>query len=392
MKAPSLPSVCARLFPSLGASFASAYYPSRHAVEHGVRGLWRSDDETLRGLRRAPLPALVNRLGGSEVLVYLRDQAGERRAAYVRRERALELLEAGATIELGDIHRRSSSVQSLLADLHGELNILPAPGQRNVFCHATLSPPGEALDWHFDHTEIIVIQLRGKRRWRVAPNGKVPFPQQSFFPTVRDSPRVGPRPAYFPADLAPPRRYRSYVMEPGSVCFLPRGYWHSTSAESTSVSVVLSAGGPSVAQHGLRKLQEVLTLQGRFRRPPVGAPMSRTPPVRASHIIQPPQSVKTTATNQGRKLGPTPLYPMADGMEMAPNPKPTPISTTLAPTRLCNKRASGEAIRSSRTSAWCRATWRTPPRRNRQTPCRSSTPGSNCSSPKLLATPWIWWP
>lgn len=120
----------------------------------------------------------------------------------------------------------------LLAD---ELSV-SGPGRGRTYPLLYISPPGEAASCHFDSNANIVFQLAGRKRWTVAPNTDVSNPTQRYnvnFDKVPSALRhyVPKLPKSMPANAW------SFVLEPGSVLFLPRGWWHATEGVEASLSV-----------------------------------------------------------------------------------------------------------------------------------------------------------
>lgn len=106
------------------------------------------------------------------------------------------------------------------------------------------SPRGEALPLHFDSVDVIVVQLQGVKRWRLAANVDVESPDVSYFhglgsTTLRDDQPSTKAPSYFPARWTHGCNESTIDMSPGSVLFMPRGHWHQTTCLQESVSLTL---------------------------------------------------------------------------------------------------------------------------------------------------------
>ena len=89
--------------------------------------------------------------------------------------------------------------------------------------------------YHFDALENFTIQLRGHKRWHIAPNRYVTSPMVNWFagqPVPAELELHAHRP------LPKSVRGRKYVVDlrPGDVLYIPRGYWHSTETGRDSLS------------------------------------------------------------------------------------------------------------------------------------------------------------
>ena len=201
----------------------------------------------------APAPALAPLLDQSELrnvqALCSAPRRGTLRVDYTREERvsefdvpverAVSLFAAGCTIYLTDLRTGQSRLWS--KSLDATLGLIPGTATINAFT----SMPGKGLAWHWDAQELFIVQVRGRKLWHVAPNHVVEWP------TVNGSPQQDPargelsfqvkNPA---APIAAPERWTSIEMRPGSVMFLPRGYWHRAENIDESLHLVLQVRMP----------------------------------------------------------------------------------------------------------------------------------------------------
>jgi hypothetical protein len=126
----------------------------------------------------------------------------------------------GATVVLLALHRTWGPLKALCASLESQLNHAM---HTNVYLTAGNTA---GLSPHYDTHDVFVLQIGGKKRWRLAePPMKLPHRSQP-------SPRGGL--------AAPPPPTLELDMEPGDLLYFPRGYVHSTTTSdkhSTHVTI-----------------------------------------------------------------------------------------------------------------------------------------------------------
>jgi bifunctional lysine-specific demethylase and histidyl-hydroxylase NO66 len=127
--------------------------------------------------------------------------------------------QGGATISLPGFHRAWKPLGTLAGAVEDEFD---HPVHTNVYI-----TPGNAAGFtpHYDTHEIFVLQIAGKKRWRIEkPPLRLPHRSQPFNPQSY----VGSAPL-LEVDLSP-----------GDLLYLPRGFVHSTTtSDSFSIHVTL---------------------------------------------------------------------------------------------------------------------------------------------------------
>jgi hypothetical protein len=122
--------------------------------------------------------------------------------------KVIRLCQAGATLILNAIHRDCPALHRLSQALRAQLG---EPTPINLYC----SWPGQpGLPRHFDSHEAFILQVEGRKRWRV------------FEPT--DAAPIACRPDQARPTEAP---YLETVLSKGDVLYIPRGHWHDAIAE-----------------------------------------------------------------------------------------------------------------------------------------------------------------
>lgn len=114
---------------------------------------------------------------------------------------------AGATISLPGFHRAWRPLGALAASLEDEFD---HPAHANVYL-----TPGKAVGFHphYDTHEVFVLQIAGRKRWRVF-EPPLPLPHRSQ--------RFDPR------SHKPSSPLLELDLDPGDLLYLPRGFVHTT--------------------------------------------------------------------------------------------------------------------------------------------------------------------
>ncbi len=240
--------------------FLRTAWPSAPFLAHGPL-------ERLSGLvdpkAAFDLPSLL-RLPAGATYAQVRD--GPRFPSYaVSPEAALAFYRAGVSIYCWEVTLSRPRTRRWLAQLRSELGVSDQLPRFGVF--ASRAQVGAPL--HFDSQESFIVQLKGKKEWTFAPNHNISFPGVNHV-------AVDPVPAELlpdwkgrtPRTLANARRV---VLRPGSVLFLPRGYWHSTRTVQDSVHLDVMFPLPTWSDVLLGRLKAQLDGQAHWRAPAVGA-------------------------------------------------------------------------------------------------------------------------
>lgn len=168
----------------------------------------------------------------------------------------------GATLSFDRLEKFSQPVRSALADMSVALNV-PAPAFNSAIF---VSPQNEGVPMHFDGKENIIVQLCGKKRWFISANHMISYPSHDYLP---DAPRQSELQLYasLPLENYPPAPETIIDLEPGSVLFLPRGFWHQTAAIEDSVSLSIAIATPTRLELLLGDLRATLVQDPIWRSP-----------------------------------------------------------------------------------------------------------------------------
>jgi 50S ribosomal protein L16 3-hydroxylase len=141
---------------------------------------------------------------------------------------AARLYDAGTTLYLLEV----DGLDAVSADVAADLRV-PAG---NVVSGVFANQPGAYTPMHFDPVDTITVQLRGSKRWWIAPP-VTPDPTVAW--AVRDR-SVDPELWRYAHEPLPDRRRpdtEEHLLTPGSVLYVPRGWWHETRSAEESVSL-----------------------------------------------------------------------------------------------------------------------------------------------------------
>ena len=173
----------------------------------------------------------------------------------------------GLTIYLDNVAAALPGATSFARQIEAELGLTP----NSVRVTAWASPTESGAACHYDVNDVISIQLRGTKRFELAPMDGLANPtgmQYSLGAKLADEtyPQMGNG---FPSwqDAT----FESLEMVPGSVLIFRSGTWHRTHASSDSLSLSFVIETPSAADCILRQLRDVMLQDPRWRKPLDGA-------------------------------------------------------------------------------------------------------------------------
>jgi ribosomal protein L16 Arg81 hydroxylase len=231
------PGLAALLAPKSVDEFMAKAWPTEPFLVHG-------DPRRLRGL------ADVKELASVEALAKLPCRALLAQGQHldtnhfgniaVAPEVAPSLLRAGVTLYFNQPEFRSRSLWRWVRTIERELGLGAGSISPSVF----FSGRGKGARMHFDSSESFVVQLKGRKEWRIARNTQVPFPPVNYLERGVVPDELAP---WMKRPVKAPTKVRKIVLKPGSVLYLPRGWWHATQTLEDSVHLDLLTGIPTWA-------------------------------------------------------------------------------------------------------------------------------------------------
>jgi bifunctional lysine-specific demethylase and histidyl-hydroxylase NO66 len=228
-------------------------------------------------------------------------------ADQVADDKVLAQLADGATLVLQALHRTWPPLIRFGSALAAELG---HPAQINAY----ITPPqNQGFAAHYDTHDVFVLQVSGRKRWRIHEPVLVdPLPEQNW-EKLRD--QVAARAAEEPLI--------DTVLEPGDALYLPRGYLHSAAALG-DLTIHLTIGVHPVTRDSLlRQLVQVAADDANLRASlPMGVDLA-DPAVLAGHVAATARALAEFA--EGLNPAQSDAVAMKIGATLAENTRPEPI-------------------------------------------------------------------
>ncbi|MBX9753060.1 MAG: cupin domain-containing protein [Roseococcus sp.] len=135
--------------------------------------------------------------------------------------RLLQLFDAGASLVVSQFHETHPP---LAAFCRGLERLFLHAVQSNIY----LTPPAaQGFRTHFDTHDVLVLQVEGRKRWRVWDGERLTRP-------TRRTP--------WPGNMLPEGEAHVVVLEPGDALYIPRGVMHDAATEPGSLSLHATIG------------------------------------------------------------------------------------------------------------------------------------------------------
>lgn len=241
------------LFGTRAARFKREAWPNAPFVAHGPLA-------RLAGLlpRRRDLGSL---LALPAAKTYAQVRQGPRFSnTEIAPEAAPAMHAAGLSVYLWEV---ALEAHAWLAALRTDLALGEGLPRVGLFASRT----GVGAPIHFDGQESLVVQLIGKKEWTIGQNHNVAWPAINHVAVEPVPPELAP----IWRGRAPSAGDTTLVLKPGSVMFLPRGYWHTTRTLDDSVHLDLMMPLPTWADVLVAEFSEQLQGDPRWREPAVDA-------------------------------------------------------------------------------------------------------------------------
>jgi 50S ribosomal protein L16 3-hydroxylase len=181
---------------------------------------------------------------------------------------ALKAYRNQMTLVFDSMHLQDKTIHMVLHNIRRDLGLVTG-GEENNLCKARsivyATPKGSGTRLHFDANVNFILQISGSKRWILAPNTSVVNPTERFTMGAPEMPKALEKQFHdvLPSEI--PDDAIEVLMEPGTVLFVPRGYWHMTLAEEDSLSLNFTFSQPTFADVFTKSMQELLLTSSDWR-------------------------------------------------------------------------------------------------------------------------------
>jgi hypothetical protein len=163
---------------------------------------------------------------------------------------AREAFSSGHHLTLAGLEHSIPQIGEILRAIGAQIG---APSDANPRTLLYLSPKGKAAGMHYDANVNFVLQLRGRKRWRYAPNITKDVTHRHVVNDDRFAPEL--RLYIDRKPSTPPRAKQTFEVRGGDALFLPRSSWHATQALEESMALNFVFAQPPWADFVLAALR-----------------------------------------------------------------------------------------------------------------------------------------
>ena len=208
----------------------------------------------------ASLEALLNTWPNT-IQAHLPDVRDESSSIDTNAKDAVKLFQNGMGLLFNDAQTISPILEHWLEEIRNDLGLSALTYSRNLI-YAT--PDGKGTAPHFDQNINFVLQIHGTKIWKMAPNEHVINPMtRHTMGTLPDPEMMSYLENELPVTM--PTNSLEFELKPGSLLFVPRGYWHSTQAEGDALALNFTFTAPTWIDLFTSALRSRLTLSPEWR-------------------------------------------------------------------------------------------------------------------------------
>jgi len=172
------------------------------------------------------------------------DSGNPRAMIKAENDKAIELLNAGATVCITNIHMADPFLARWAQAIRAQLNFTGTVG---VNCY--VSPDASGLPMHYDKRVATTLQIAGKKRWKFSTEPAKAWPNTN---EVYQGGPGGKEVGKLPADM----EFREVELNPGDLLCLPAGTWHAARGVGFSLALNLYFGPRSFLDQFIPLLQD----------------------------------------------------------------------------------------------------------------------------------------
>lgn len=251
------PGLAALIHPKPTSDFFSAYESHEPLVVHHKK-------EDLASLRDLDfLSSLENLLKAwpHSIQVHLPDKRDESSSLDTNSKDAKKYFAEGMGLLFNEAQRLSPILQTWLQEIRKDLGISQQTYSR---CLIYATPDGKGTAPHFDQNINFVLQIHGTKIWKLAPNVHIQNPlTRHLMGTEPDAEMAGYLENELPIEM--PATAQTVELKPGSLLFVPRGYWHSTEAQGEALALNFTFTAPTWMDLFTTALRSRLALSPEWR-------------------------------------------------------------------------------------------------------------------------------
>lgn len=202
------------------------------------------DDDHLDVLKELPFLQSLSSLINSwphMINAHLPDVRDEISSIETTTKDAQKLFDNGMGLLFNEVHTISPFLNDWLESMKVELGLSMMTYGR---CLVYATPDGKGTAPHFDQNINFVCQIHGTKTWKMAKNEFVENPLTRHTMGQMPDPELMSY-LHEPMPDVMPSTAKSYELKPGSVLFVPRGYWHSTEASGDALALNFTFTAPT---------------------------------------------------------------------------------------------------------------------------------------------------
>lgn len=197
----------------------------------------------------------------SHVNAYLPGISDEANSTRVEPSQAKQLFQEGSGLYFDDPNKVSPLIGQWLEAIREDLGLSALTYSRSLI-YAIGGNRGTSP--HFDQNINLILQISGTKKWKIAPNTYVENPMTRHTLGLDVDPELeryakGAMPKALSEDAT------EFILEPGSVLFLPRGSWHGTEATTDALSLNFTYSAPTWIDIFTSALRERLIQSSEWR-------------------------------------------------------------------------------------------------------------------------------
>lgn len=176
-----------------------------------------------------------------EISAHLPDVRDEASSIDTSIKDAPKLFANGMGLLFNDVQRLSPILLEWLEQARTGLGLSSLTYGR---CLIYATPDGKGTAPHFDQNINFVLQIHGTKIWKMAANQDVENPLSRHTMGLMPDPELM---SYLDAPLATvmPEDAETFELHPGSLLYVPRGYWHSTEAAGDALALNFTFTAPA---------------------------------------------------------------------------------------------------------------------------------------------------